>query len=69
MKSGRRKPITMKKGFSEYEFKVGDEILSDRIPVGQCNAKRWNLQNFIAMDMTPRVHPEEFRKQMLNRHK
>ena len=54
---GKRKPVTLRKGFDNFEFKVGDEILPDRIPVGQQNPKRWNLQKMIALDLTERTIP------------
>lgn len=64
-KGGKRRPVTLKKGFDEFEFKVGDEILPDRIPVGRQNPKKWNLQKLVAIDLTPRTLPE-FDKQVLN---
>lgn len=66
-KSGKRRPVTLKKGFDEYEFRVGDHIIPDRISVGQKDMKKWNMQKMIAIDLTPRANEIEFEKQMLNR--
>lgn len=68
-KGGTRRPVTLKKGFDKFEFKVGDEISRDRIPVGQANPKRWNLQKLIALEMTPRTFPKDIDEQILNKRK
>lgn len=53
-KNGKAHPLHEKRGINESNFHVGDEIYPSRIPVGQKNAKRWNLQKLIALDATPR---------------
>ena len=54
-------PIHSKNGVNESDLKVGDDVTFSRIPVGQENAKKFNLQKLVAMDMTPqkRHHPHE----------
>lgn len=51
--NGKVHPVHGRKGVREKDLKVGDDVMFSRIPVGQENVKRYNLQKLIAMDMTP----------------